>query len=648
MDDTDTGMDRRWLAVMSTNAAAQTPILRTNHVNNGLLKRWEKNRISRLLQNIVGRDGIWVRNKKNKIEIGLRTTTAQNYHFGVVKESNTTLKVRGGWWSYYEGGERTQANLSDGDVGTITSFDDLTAELTATDQGVVYLELDQSQDPPTLEAVYATDSDWSTLDKHEYIKHKIIAVVNWNVGESIISSLKQDWRGGNILCVDNDNYHFEVVKSSSTSVKVRGGWWGFYHDGERFQADLDDENGGTVTAYTDLTNTITVGAGIIYLTLDRTSESEPTLKATFTEGALPADARNVFHKVLATCSVVGEDVSVKQDWNGGNILSTTKNDLDVLYDNFSIDEVHHDQLDEEVLQLKGWDSATSSTPAGGALFPYQPSGGGTLQYSDLDTIIAHIAMDFDSINFNTGGEVQLFEWKNAVPVPDYAVTDKDLVAIKQYNAGSVNAADSYYDDLGYCSIAELLTGGGGPFWELGEDYVKCYGTSIGVDASTLVIDLTNRELENGEWTVKDTTGAGDGAGGLLLDGGMYAAKGVYADRGDASWAGYFTDTTYLARLGGVSYAGRFSDTNTFADLCDGTRAGTFNDGTRTLVAADGTYAANAYGEINTDTAYRVAETKVVGVQGDAVDDATGAGDVVAQLNALLKELRASTGHGLIA
>ena len=57
---------------MSTNAAAQTPILRTNHVNNGLLKRWEKNRISRLLQNIVGRDGVWVRNRGNKIEISGR------------------------------------------------------------------------------------------------------------------------------------------------------------------------------------------------------------------------------------------------------------------------------------------------------------------------------------------------------------------------------------------------------------------------------------------------------------------------------------------------------------------------------------------------------------------------------------------------
>lgn len=43
--------------------------------------------------------------------------------------------------------------------------------------------------------------------------------------------------------------------------------------------------------------------------------------------------------------------------------------------------------------------------------------------------------------------------------------------------------------------------------------------------------------------------------------------------------------------------------------------------------------------------YKVSGTKVVGAQGAAVADATGAGDVVAQLNAWLARARA---HGLIA
>lgn len=43
--------------------------------------------------------------------------------------------------------------------------------------------------------------------------------------------------------------------------------------------------------------------------------------------------------------------------------------------------------------------------------------------------------------------------------------------------------------------------------------------------------------------------------------------------------------------------------------------------------------------------YQIDGTKVVGVQGAAVADSTGAGDVVAQLNTLLARIRA---HGLIA
>jgi hypothetical protein len=51
------------------------------------------------------------------------------------------------------------------------------------------------------------------------------------------------------------------------------------------------------------------------------------------------------------------------------------------------------------------------------------------------------------------------------------------------------------------------------------------------------------------------------------------------------------------------------------------------------------------GVVSAGAAFNVGATKVVGAQGAAVADATGAGDVVAQLNALLARCRA---HGLIA
>lgn len=49
--------------------------------------------------------------------------------------------------------------------------------------------------------------------------------------------------------------------------------------------------------------------------------------------------------------------------------------------------------------------------------------------------------------------------------------------------------------------------------------------------------------------------------------------------------------------------------------------------------------------VNAVTSYSISGTQVVSAQGAAVADATGAGDVVAQLNALLARLRV---HGLIA
>jgi len=58
------------------NAQAKTPNLRTNFVNNGLLKRAEKNRIARLLTNIVGRRGIKVRNDGNRVVISGQASTS--------------------------------------------------------------------------------------------------------------------------------------------------------------------------------------------------------------------------------------------------------------------------------------------------------------------------------------------------------------------------------------------------------------------------------------------------------------------------------------------------------------------------------------------------------------------------------------------
>ena len=109
----------------------------------------------------------------------------------------------------------------------------------------------------------------------------------------------------------------------------------------------------------------------------------------------------------------------------------------------------------------------------------------------------------------------------------------------------------------------------------------------------------------------------------------------------------FDDGTYVCDFLSGAVAAQFSDgSDLVAAICTGNgKAGYFADASRTCELCNGTYSVNASGDINTGSYYKVGTTQVVASQQAAVADATGAGDVVAQLNALLARLRT---HGLIA
>jgi hypothetical protein len=152
-----------------------------------------------------------------------------------------------------------------------------------------------------------------------------------------------------------------------------------------------------------------------------------------------------------------------------------------------------------------------------------------------------------------------------------------------------------------------------------------------MNGATVVVDWILRKLSGGVWTVTDTTAAGTGTGALVVDGGIYAAEGVHVAQGSATYGGNFTGTGGNAYIVTGSEAALFAKgIDQSASMCNGTYA----------VSADGDD-----GKINAEIAYYTNGTKVVGAQGAAVADATGAGDVVAQLNSLLAKLRT---HGLIA
>jgi len=212
---------------MSVNAPNTTPNLRTNHVNNSLLKREEKNRIARLLTNITGRDGVWVRNKANRIEIGLRETS--NYHFQVVRyrgddgSYKDQVKVCGGWWAYYEDEVRTQVDLDDGGASTITDYADQTAAITVNADGFIFLELDTSAD--TLEAKFAAAIPADSTD----VYRKKLATISWDSGESAIAGIQQNWRGGNVFesiggtGENNHSWHYNATTNTITVGTIRQG-----------------------------------------------------------------------------------------------------------------------------------------------------------------------------------------------------------------------------------------------------------------------------------------------------------------------------------------------------------------------------------------------------------------------------------------
>ena len=156
-----------------------------------------------------------------------------------------------------------------------------------------------------------------------------------------------------------------------------------------------------------------------------------------------------------------------------------------------------------------------------------------------------------------------------------------------------------------------------------------------MNGATVVVDWILRKLSGGVWTVTDTTAAGSGvaAGALIVDGGVRVAKGVYVKQ----------------IVDGTAVSASSADNSIVAAIITNDEAANFGYGfDQAASICNGTYSFSATGDegkINAQIAYYVNGTKVIGTQGAAVADATGAGDVVAQLNSLLAKLRT---HGLIA
>ena len=154
----------------------------------------QQNRIANVLEDIEG-IGCRIEKPQNLEGMGWKIVVgdggdAENpdgstpgaYQFEVVRFSDTSVKVRGGWWAYYVGEVRTQEDLAVAGA----DFENLTGELSPSGTGVIYLELDTDEaattPAPTLTAKFATDAAWAALVDTAEIYRLLLASVEMTVG----------------------------------------------------------------------------------------------------------------------------------------------------------------------------------------------------------------------------------------------------------------------------------------------------------------------------------------------------------------------------------------------------------------------------------------------------------------------------------
>lgn len=180
-------------------------------------------------------------------------------------------------------------------------------------------------------------------------------------------------------------------------------------------------------------------------------------------------------------------------------------------------------------------------------------------------------------------------------------------------------------------------------------YVTATSGSGGYIASTSGVGL-DVQSATGTYAMAVTRGSGGTAGNAIIATNNAAnaevIKSVSSGSASIGVYGYVTGTSTTVGIKGESSSAsgygvvaKNTANNGYAMACDasGTNSvGIFTNGSQWGLETTSDITANGYYQSG---------TKVVGAQGAAVADATGAGDVVAQLNTLLSRMRA---HGLIA
>lgn len=400
--------------------------------------------------------------------------------------------------------------------------------------------------------------------------------------------------------VDTSVKSFKVAQAGSNSITVWRGTW--TRNGLRIALTLDSgKDYKTVSGFSGTSTTYDV-----YIQLGSDSYGlEPTV-LTASMGASPITAETYGLNQKFIVAKVTTDSS-------GNISTIEQLHLGDLDDSFNYwDNLSTWYNSVYQTEIKGWSAASS---------------GGVALATDL--ILAQATASMRVVKF-----LSISDLSNSTDMANTFIqnfNDHATTLLTKISISGLNHEDLQHRDNDANSHSLL-------YWLMGGASTRNYGGSIGRTDSSMAIDLTNsylkdatgptttvdwhqRQLLGGNWTITsgnkflaaDTTkSTAADTGAVQVKGGVWAGKGFRGEKGSGDQAAYF------------------------------------EDGTNSVYMCEGTYAVHAsVGPIdgNPTSGFSIAGTKVVGAQGAAVADATGTGDVVAQLNALLARLRT---HGLIA
>lgn len=282
---------------------------------------------------------------------------------------------------------------------------------------------------------------------------------------------------------------FSVTAASTTEIDIKGGTW--------------TRNGYPIDV---VDSTLTISAtAYIWAQLTASSNDASLLPDTLTIVQTATYAPPIVPDRYNTCwflATVNWDTdhitTITQYWQGGDIDDTVmKGDSDTPAPTAQILKSIERNPTSGAHQLYDFDTVALGDFA---IIPTAPAAGpiATLEWKNMSEVIEIAGLGNGTsssigtvIGSSPSVQAALKLYFDTVYDPIGNPDHNDLPGLQ---GGQLSPAEYYHLTLDQYTLVDDLVTTGDIYWETGENYVKNYGTSIGLDASTPVIDLTNRLL----------------------------------------------------------------------------------------------------------------------------------------------------------